>query len=92
MNIDVIVGLINKLFGRISAKRRFKVIITSASMDVKLFEDYFREYGLNIRFNTIKVPGRMYPVKIKYFDYQSIKQSIMKISKIIDEEIIPYED
>lgn len=35
INIDVIIGILNNLFKK--ARKNFKVIITSASMDIKLF-------------------------------------------------------
>ena len=43
-------------------RKDFKVIVTSASMDIKLFEQYFKT-------KTLKVSGRMFPVTITYKDY-----------------------
>jgi HrpA-like RNA helicase len=40
-------------------RKDFKIIITSASMEISLFEKYFKK-------KTLKVSGRMYPVNIRY--------------------------
>ncbi len=67
-------------------RKDFKVIVTSASMDIKLFENYFQT-------ETLKVSGRTYPVSINYKDYTHFKdgdknQMIRKICKAIDEEVL----
>ena len=56
ISIDVILGLVKDL---LSIRKDFKVIITSASMEISLFEKYFNK-------KTLKVSGRMYPVNIRY--------------------------
>jgi HrpA-like RNA helicase len=38
-----------------SKRKDFKIIVTSASMDIALFENYFNT-------QTLKVSGRMHPV------------------------------
>ena len=63
MSIDVILGLIKNLLEK---RRDFKVIVTSASMDIQLFENYFKK-------ETLRVSGRMYPVTINYRDYKNLK-------------------
>ena len=45
-----------------------------------------------MKYKTVKVPGRMYPVKITYKDYHFLKDYTRKIEKVIDEEIILYDD
>lgn len=80
ISIDVILGLVKEL---LTKRKDFKVIVTSASMDIKLFEDYFKT-------NTLKVSGRTFPVTITYKDYQRFKegdkyQMVHKICKVIDE-------
>lgn len=57
ISIDVILGLAKKLVQR---RSDFRVIITSASMDVELFEKYFQ--GIK----ALKVSGRLYEVNIMY--------------------------
>jgi HrpA-like RNA helicase len=57
ISIDVIAGLIKDL---VKARPDFKVIITSASMDVELFERYFG----NIQ--ALKVSGRLFDVNVQY--------------------------
>lgn len=58
------------------------MIVTSASMDVRLFENYFLT-------KTLKVSGRTYPVTITYKIYDKYKegdknQILHKISRVID--------
>ena len=64
-------------------RRDFKVIVTSASMDIQLFEKYFTT-------KTLKVSGRMFPVTITYKDYAGYKKGdknemVHKIKRLIDE-------
>lgn len=40
----------------------FRLIIMSATMNMKLFQDYFAQEDLHV----IQVPGRMYPIDIQY--------------------------
>jgi HrpA-like RNA helicase len=59
ISIDVILGLIKEL---LSKRDDFKIIVTSASMDIQLFESYFKT-------KTLRVSGRMYPVSVIFKDY-----------------------
>lgn len=59
ISIDVIIGMVK---GLLQKRKDFKVIVTSASMDIQLFENYFRT-------KTLRVSGRMFPVTITYKDY-----------------------
>jgi len=68
ISIDVILGLVKDL---LSKRKDFKVIITSASMEISLFEKYFNK-------KTLKVSGRMYPVNIKYLPSQE-EEMVKKI-------------
>ena len=52
ISIDVILGLIKNL---LSLRKDFKIIITSASMDIELFRRYYKT-------DVLKVSGRMFPV------------------------------
>jgi ATP-dependent helicase HrpA len=79
----VIIGLVK---GLLKKRKDFKVIVTSASMDIQLFENYFNT-------KTLRVSGRMFPVAIAYKDYAQIKEGdrwhvVRKIEKVIDEEIL----
>jgi ATP-dependent helicase HrpA len=83
ISIDVILGFVKEL---LTKRKDFKVIVTSASMDIHLFEQYFKT-------ETLKVSGRTYPVTISYKDYTHFKdgdknQMIRKICKAIDEEVL----
>lgn len=64
ISIDVILGLIKEL---LTKRKDFKIIVTSASMDIALFESYFNS-------KTLKVSGRMYPVTIIHKDYKNYKE------------------
>jgi HrpA-like RNA helicase len=80
ISIDVIIGLITNL---LKQRQDFKVIVTSASMDIQLFENYFRT-------KTLKVSGRMFPVTIYYKDYANFRegdkfQVARKIERVINE-------
>lgn len=61
--IDVILGLVKDLLRK---RKDFKVIVTSASMDIHLFEEYFNT-------NALKISGRVFPVTITYKDYKNYK-------------------
>ena len=83
ISIDVILGRVKDL---LTKRKDFKVIVTSASMDIQLFENYFKS-------KTLKVSGRMFPVTITYKDYAGYKQGdknqmVHKIMRLIDEEIL----
>ena len=60
ISIDVILGLIKSLLKK---RKDFKIIVTSASMDTKLFKDYFKT-------EIMKVSGRMYPVQEIFRPYE----------------------
>ncbi len=79
----MILGFVKELLIK---RKDFKVIVTSASMDIHLFERYFST-------ETLRVSGRTYPVSISYKDYAHFKdgdknQMLRKICKAIDEEIL----
>ncbi len=59
LNIDLLAGMIKRLLRR---RRDLKVIITSATMEVEKFKEFFNNPPV------IKVEGRAYPVKIFYTD------------------------
>lgn len=77
--MDVILGLVKELLQK---RKDFNVIVTSASMDIHLFERYFNT-------KTFKVNGRIHPIKITYKDYERFRegdkfQTVLKIRKVID--------
>ena len=87
ISIDVILGMIKSL---LSKREDFKVIVTSASMDIQLFENYFGTRAL-------KVSGRLHPVAIEHKDYTNYKegdkrQMVQKIEKVINEEVLEDEN
>lgn len=61
ISIDMILGFVKNL---LEVRKQFKVIVTSASMDFKLFEEYFST-------SVLRVSGRMFPVKEIFVPYQN---------------------
>jgi HrpA-like RNA helicase len=77
ISIDVILGLVKELLQK---RKNFKVIITSASMEISLFEKYFNT-------KTLKVSGRMFPVNVQYLPSKE-EDTVKKIEKAIDNELL----
>lgn len=75
----------------------FRLIIMSATMNMKLFEDYFAQED----FHVIQVPGRMYPIDLQYhpiikdpFERKREKfdsRPYLKIIQMIDEKFPSYQ-
>ncbi|MGD9591642.1 MAG: ATP-dependent RNA helicase HrpA [Candidatus Berkiella sp.] len=59
LNIDFLLGYLKKL---ITKRKDLKVIITSATIDVKRFSEFFEDAPI------IEVKGRSYPVETLYLD------------------------
>jgi len=78
ISIDVILGLIKELQ---QIRKGFKVIVTSASLDGKLFEQYFKE-------KVFKVSGRLFPVDIIYAPLNQESDMVRKIEKVIKKDIL----
>lgn len=57
LNIDFLLGYLKKLIKR---RRDLKIIITSATIDVERFSEYFDDAPV------IEVSGRTYPVEVRY--------------------------
>ena len=69
LNIDFILGLLKKLLKK---RPDLKLLITSATLDIKRFEDFFGEFSTTIA----EVPGRSYPVEVIYqSDLDSAEES-----------------
>ena len=82
ISIDVILGLIKKL---LKERKNFKIIVTSASMDIELFKQYYKT-------KILKVSGRMFPVKEIFTPYQNEKEVTNKIKKVINNELLDHID
>ena len=80
ISIDVILGLIKELLRK---RKNFKVIVTSASMDIELFKQYYKA-------KILKVSGRMFPVKEIFSPYENEKEVTTKIKKVINNELLDY--
>jgi HrpA-like RNA helicase len=78
ISIDVILGLIKNLLNK---RKDFKIIVTSASMDTKLFKEYFKT-------EILKVSGRMFPVKEFFAPYAHEKETVRKIERVIMNDIL----
>lgn len=57
LNIDILLGFLRRIMAR---RRDLKVIVSSATLDVGLFAEFFG--GAPV----ISVPGKMFPVEIRY--------------------------
>ena len=78
VSIDVILGLVKELQ---KERKGFKVIVTSASLDGKLFEQYFGQ-------KVFKVSGRLFPVDVVYSPYSHESDMVKKIEKVLKNEIM----
>jgi ATP-dependent RNA helicase DHX34 len=56
---DFLLGIAKCL---LKAKPNLKIVLMSATINIKLFSDYFAEENAHI----IEVPGRLYPIKLHY--------------------------
>jgi ATP-dependent RNA helicase DHX34 len=56
---DFLLGIAKCL---LKAKPNLKIVLMSATINIKLFSDYFSEESARI----IEVPGRLYPIKLHY--------------------------
>lgn len=77
ISIDVILGLIKELQTK---RKNFKVIVTSASLDARLFSDYFKK-------KVMKVSGRLYPVEVIHKKLHET-DAVRKIEKVIKDDIL----
>jgi HrpA-like RNA helicase len=62
-------------------RKEFKVIVTSASLDAKLFSEYFKR-------KVMKVSGRLYPVEIIHRSLNHESDAIRKIENVIKKDIL----
>jgi HrpA-like RNA helicase len=61
-------GLLKKA---IRARPDLKVIITSATLDIKKFSEYFNA-------PMVKIPGKMFPVSIEYQDHRDVESIVAR--------------
>ena len=59
INTDILIGLLKLTLAK---RPDLRLIITSATLDITKFKNFFDDC------NALEVPGRLYPVGIKYFD------------------------
>jgi len=76
LNIDFILGLLKKI---IKIRDDLKIIISSATLDTKVFSDYFG--GAPI----IKIEGSTYPIEVIYQPLESKALLNFKIKQILDQ-------
>lgn len=57
VNTDVLFGLLKKV---VQKRKDFTLIVTSATLDAEKFSQYFFDC------NIFRIPGRTFPVDIKY--------------------------
>ena len=72
ISIDVILGRIVNI---LEQRKNFKIIVTSASMDIELFKAYFKSYvGKNLK--AIKISGRMHKVQEIFTPLENIRDTV----------------
>ena len=64
---DFLLGIVKCL---VQQRSDLKVILMSATINIKLFGDYFHGEA-----PVIQVPGRLYPIKLQYHPIPAIEQS-----------------
>lgn len=67
LHADFLLGVVKCL---IQQRKDLKVILMSATINIKLFQEYF-----NGEAPVIQVPGRLYPIQLKYMPVPCIEQS-----------------
>ncbi len=67
LHADFLLGVVKCL---LQQRSDLKIILMSATINIKLFQDYF-----NGEAPVIQVPGRLYPIQLKYMPVPSIEQS-----------------
>ena len=67
LHTDFLLGVIKCL---VHQRSNLKVILMSATINIKLFQDYFHGEA-----PVIQVPGRLHPIQLKYMPIPSIEQS-----------------
>ena len=82
ISIDVILGLIKKL---LKERKDFKIIVTSASMAIELFKEYYKT-------EILRVSGRMFPVKEIFTPYENEKEITSKTKKVINDYLLDHEN
>ncbi|MXX94647.1 MAG: ATP-dependent RNA helicase HrpA [Gammaproteobacteria bacterium] len=69
LNVDLLLGYLKKLLNK---RRDLKVIITSATIDVASFSDFFEQAPV------VQVEGRAYPVDIRYRTVATDEEQVLK--------------
>ncbi len=76
LNIDFLLGYLKRLLER---RKDLKVIVTSATIDVERFAEFFGGAP------TVKVGGRTYPVTVHYEEAGATPDALERIVEIVDE-------
>lgn len=69
LNVDLLLGYLKKLLRK---RRDLKIIITSATIDVASFSDFFEQAPV------VQVEGRTFPVEIRYRTVGTDEEQILK--------------
>jgi len=80
VSIDIVIALVMDILNR---RKDFKIIFMSATMDLKIFEDYFKKLGQgnNYEIYTVKEQKTTHPIAFTLQDKPLVKNA----NKIIDE-------
>ena len=79
VSIDIVIALVMDILNR---RKDFKIIFMSATMDLKIFEDYFKKLGQgnNYEIYTVKEAKTTHPIAFELQDKPLVKNA----NKIID--------
>ncbi len=58
LNIDFLLGILKRIMPR---RKDLKIIVSSATLDIKKFSDFFSA-------KSITIPGRLFPIEVRYRD------------------------
>jgi len=79
LNIDFLLGILRRLRSR---RHNFKIIISSATLDTEKFSRHFQ--GAPV----INIPGKTYPVEVRYLDSEGESDSESPLSERVSRAII----
>ena len=80
LQTDILMGLLKQMQ---ESRSDLKVVIMSATLDVKLFSSFFSDVG------KVIIPGRQYPVHVKYLkepEHDFVDAAVMTCLQIHEEE------
>ena len=87
INTDLLLGLSKN---GLKSNPDLKVVITSATMDPKLFFAHYEDKGSNVRVETMIIPGRTFPIEMRWTEQDIdtsrdyLSASLRKVEEILE--------